>query len=128
MLDVVAGLSRKFPEIVPLGIVESEVEKPPKAACLLPTAVPASMVVESLSSLKLTRLTVYCCEPFTLTNTNILLVALLGVMLTERPVISINDVLVVVNVSVFVVLTTCNTVPGDPVVTSVPEAAGSVSV
>jgi hypothetical protein len=62
-----------------------------------------------------------------------LLVALVGVIETESPVISINEVLVVLSVSVFVALTTCNTLPaGKPVVvalvSTVPVASGSVSV
>jgi len=58
----------------------------------------------------------------------ILLLALAGVILTDNPVTSTGVVDVVENVSVFVVLTTCNTIPGDADEISVPVAAGSVSV
>jgi hypothetical protein len=44
-----------------------------------------------------------------LTKTRTLLLALVGVMLTDKPVMSTKLVLLVVNVSVFVVLFTCTT-------------------
>jgi hypothetical protein len=57
-----------------------------------------------------------------------LLVALEGVIDIDNPVMSVNDVLVVENVSVLVVLNTCNTVPGVLFESSVPVTAGSVDV
>jgi hypothetical protein len=57
-----------------------------------------------------------------------LLVADDGVIETERPVMSTYEVLAVENVSVFVVLTTCNTVPALFVEINVPVFVGKVSV
>jgi hypothetical protein len=44
-------------------------------------------------------------------KTSILLEELVGVIETDKPVTSVKELLEVVNVSVFVVLTTCNTEP-----------------
>ena len=68
-----------------------------------------------------------------LTTTNILLVALVGVIVADNPVISTNEALDVENTFVFVVLTTCNTEPaGKPAVeallSNVPLLSGKVSV
>jgi len=57
-----------------------------------------------------------------------LLVALVGVILAEKPVTSTKEVDDVVNVSVFTVCTTCNTVPALFVEINVPVFVGNVSV
>tara|TARA_R110002126_G_C10269297_1_gene483907 strand:- start:317 stop:661 length:345 start_codon:yes stop_codon:yes gene_type:complete len=62
------------------------------------------------------------------TNTRILLVVEVGVMLTLNPVMSTKDVDVLENPSFLNVLTTCNTVPAVADVRIVPVNAGSVSV
>jgi hypothetical protein len=68
-----------------------------------------------------------CC---TAAVTKILLVAEDGVIATDSPVTSVNEVLVVVKAFVLVVLNTCNTLPklDEAVVKIVPVFVGKVSV
>jgi len=61
-------------------------------------------------------------------KTRILLVALVGVIETDNPVKSTKEVLVVENVSVLVVLTTCNTFPARFNLSITPDASGKSSV
>lgn len=55
--------------------------------------------------------------------TNILLVALVGVIVTDSPVMSVYELLFVEKVSVLVVLTTCNTAPAPKLDRAAPMAS-----
>jgi hypothetical protein len=77
---------------------------------LLPLAAPTAIAVDTLTKRTIGKLPAFvpCIRLYI---TRILLVALVGVIDTDKPVMSVNDVLPVVKVSVLVVLTTCNTEP-----------------
>jgi len=114
MLEVVAGESKKLPEIVldVLLVFEYNVCCDVVARLLLPFVLPIFIAVESRINLSNIVLTVVD-KPISATyKTRILLLELVGVIETENDVISVKAPVVVdENVSVFVVLTTCNTAP-----------------
>ena len=86
------------------------------------------MLVEFLTKLKTAAAVVKLVDIEKVAKTITLFVALVGVIETDNPVKSTNDVDVVENAFVFVVLTTCNTVPAVLLVKTVPVKAGRVSV
>jgi hypothetical protein len=70
-----------------------------------------AIFVEFLTKLSISGLPAMLIEKFEVTNTRMVLVAEVGVMLTLNPVISTKVVDALEKVSFLNVLTTCNTVP-----------------
>jgi hypothetical protein len=133
--DVDEGESKYMPTFGTLDIVNSfDPEVPHNAVVaetLLLAASPINIVVLFLT--KNVDIWKFSILVLTLNIINILFDELDGVIDTDKPVISVAEVLAVLNVSVFVVLTTCNILPaGNPVllalVNTVPLVAGNVSV
>jgi hypothetical protein len=132
--DVVLGESKKETEaeavtaVLPIFLPDScpiKFFKLPAVETAIAVA-PLSKVIPESPEFAVASLVV----PLTLTKIKILLEALVGVIETESPVISTSEVLVVVNESVLITLTTCNTEPVGIVfvVTIVPLVVGNVSV
>jgi hypothetical protein len=129
--DVVAGESKNTIEP---GIEAAAANSYIIAACVrLPAASPTKIAVESLINRGWAENEPAVAPRDNPTIIRILLDVALGVIETDNPVISTNDVDAVEKVSVLGVLTTCNTEPaGNPVVVAdvriVPVLSGSVSV
>jgi hypothetical protein len=105
---------------------------PAKLGLLLEAAAPAEITVESRNNLA-ALMSLPLAPQLRFEITRIFDVAEVGVIETLKPVTSPKVVDDIENVSVLVVLTTCNTLPaGKPVVvalvSTVPVASGSVSV
>ena len=107
MALVVAGLSRNVIDVVCTPLAD-EFDAPEVRRFRLPAASPNAICVESRKIANGGSLARPAdMDKWAITNT--LLLALVGVMLTDSPVTSTSDVLVVVNVSVFAVDLTCAT-------------------
>jgi hypothetical protein len=78
---------------------------------LEPLVSPMQIAVEPRTILNILEYSPESAAILKLYITNILLEEAVGVILTDKPVISVKDVLVLEKVSVLVALTTCNTEP-----------------
>ncbi len=127
MLAVVAGLSKNI-----IGVVTFVVTPASK----LPTETLARLLAASpIAIAVLPRIKRPCKEavplapcPVSITKTKILLVALDGVMVADKPVTSVKEVLVVVKVSLLAVLTTCRILAFAKSVASMASPKASIAV